>query len=254
MKNHFGIILAISILIFINLACELPSNSTETDPEVLPEIQTEVETGILFSDDFSDKNSGWSRYSDSGGITDYKKGTYRIYVSEPYWDYWATPGKNFSDVRVEVDATKVGGPDDNDIGVICRFKSANDIYRVDTTNVSYTGEDKTAMQNMDNFYFFIITSDGFYGIGKTVGAGMVNIEQEGLLTSDDIYPGRKTNHIRADCIGSKLSLYVNGILLTTVTDSDFVNGDVGLLAGTYDTTGTDIHFDNFVVYDPAIMK
>jgi hypothetical protein len=35
-----------------------------------------------------------------------------------------------------------------------------------------------------------------------------------------------------------------------VSDSDFASGDVGLLAGTYDEVGTDIHFDNFVVRKP----
>jgi hypothetical protein len=35
-----------------------------------------------------------------------------------------------------------------------------------------------------------------------------------------------------------------------VQDDTFASGDVGLLAGTYDEIGTDIHFDNFVVRAP----
>jgi hypothetical protein len=80
------------------------------------------------------------------------------------------------------------------------------------------------------------------------------IGEDKMATSDEINLGLDTNHIRADCVGSELSLYVNGKLLTSVTDTDFANGDVGLIAGTYDTAGTDIHFDNFVVYDPAVKK
>jgi hypothetical protein len=53
-----------------------------------------------------------------------------------------------------------------------------------------------------------------------------------------------------DCVGEALTLYVNGIQIASVADSDFAKGDVGLMAGTYDITGTDIHFDNFIVRQP----
>jgi hypothetical protein len=248
MTNRLCIIKAAGLLVLVGLACTLPFDSND----VVSDEQTDTDSGILFSDDFSDRHSGWDRYSDTGGITDYENGIYRIYVSEANWDYWANPGKSFTDVRVEVDATKARGPDDNDIGVICRYKSVDDFHLANITNVSYSGENKTVLDEMNHFYFFIITSDGFYGIGKTVGNDTVYIGQDELLPSDGIKTGRATNHIRADCIGPELSLYVNGVLLTTVTDSDFYNGDVGLMAGAYDTPGTDIHFDNFVVYDPAV--
>jgi hypothetical protein len=59
-----------------------------------------------------------------------------------------------------------------------------------------------------------------------------------------------TNHIRADCIQDKLSLYVNGVHLIDVIDGDLLEGNVGLIAGTWDTPGTDILFDNFLVIQP----
>ena len=58
------------------------------------------------------------------------------------------------------------------------------------------------------------------------------------------------NHIRADCIGNELTLYVNGQQVATATDSEFTGGDIGVIAGTFSTPGTDIHFDNFVVTRP----
>jgi len=62
------------------------------------------EAGILFQDDFSDSGSGWDQVSFETGVTDYADGVYRIYVNEPTVDYWANPGLNFGDVRVEVEA------------------------------------------------------------------------------------------------------------------------------------------------------
>jgi len=39
-------------------------------------------------------------------------------------------------------------------------------------------------------------------------------------------------------------------LLAEAQDTDFASGDAGLLAGTFDTAGTDILFDDFVVSAP----
>jgi len=75
------------------------------------------------------------------------------------------------------------------------------------------------------------------------------ISSDKLQPSDAIKP-TSTNHIRADCIGSKLTLYVNGTQAATATDNEYTGGDIGLLAGTFSTPGTDIHFDNFIVTKP----
>ena len=68
--------------------------------------------------------------------------------------------------------------------------------------------------------------------------------------SEKIQQGNELNVISADCIGSTLALYVNGTQLISVKDDSFSSGDVGLIAGTFDTPGTDIHFDNFIVRQP----
>ncbi len=133
---------------------------------------------------------------------------------------------NFDDVRIEVDASKAGGPEDNDFGVICRST------------------------NSKNFYFFTISSDGYYGIGKFKSGVQILIGETSMLTSDKIRRGEQINHIHADCVGSTLTLYVNGEKIRTVNDNDFRSGKVGLIAGAFDTPGTDIQFDNFSVLKP----
>jgi hypothetical protein len=63
--------------------------------------------------------------------------------------------------------------------------------------------------------------------------------------------GAATNHIRADCIGDTLTLYVNGTQVYLVTDSTFGSGGyAGLLARANGTSGVDILFSNFVVSKP----
>jgi hypothetical protein len=72
-----------------------------------------------------------------------------------------------------------------------------------------------------------------------------------MLESDYITHGAVTNHIRFDCVGSTLTLYVNGFVVDQQTDTDYTTGNVGLLAGTFKTPGTDVLFDNFYVYKPV---
>jgi hypothetical protein len=181
---------------------------------------------LLFQDDFSNPNSGWDSLHNEDGVTDYQNGQYRIFVNTTNTDVWANPGLNFTNTIIEVDATKVGGDDNNDLGVICRYKDD------------------------ENFYFFVISSDGYYGIGKLKDGQQVLIGMESMPPTDVVKQGAATNHIQAVCDGSTLRLVVNGDLLAETTDPDLTSGDAGLLAGSFEDPGTDILFDNFVVREP----
>lgn len=182
---------------------------------------------ILFQDDFSDPNSGWDRYSNEDTTADYFSGGYHIFVGPENFSAWANPYRSFTDVRIDVDARKIGGNDDNEYGVLCRY------------------------QDEDNFYAATISSDGYYGLfGRLNGGDFQMIGMESMLPSEAIRQGEETNHIRLDCIGFTLSLYVNGELLRAVQDSSLPSGDVGLYAGTFGFPQTDVLFDQFVVYAP----
>lgn len=186
-----------------------------------------ADPNLLFSDDFSNSSSGWDRVTtDSDYSADYDSGVYRMSVSTSNLDVWANPGKSYSDVSVTVEATKTGGPDDNDFGLICRYEDTS------------------------NFYFFIISSDGYYGIGQVKDGDQNLLSGDSMESSDSIKLGGATNIIRADCVGDSLSLYANGDKLSEVSNSDFRSGDVGLITGTFDEAGTEIAFDNFVVRKP----
>ena len=65
-----------------------------------------------------------------------------------------------------------------------------------------------------------------------------------------ILTGAQDNRLRADCSGSQLTVYVNNVKLASATDAEYSSGDIGLLAGSFDQTGSDIYFDNFIVYKP----
>lgn len=221
MKKKSVLILSLAlVLVFTLTACSL----TQFLPTGLTN-NAATDSNVLFEDDFSKTSSGWDKWSGDGGSTDYVDGTYQIIVNESQYDLWANPGENFTDVSVEVDAVMVGGPEDNDFGILCRYV------------------------DVENYYFGIVSSDGYYAIGTLID-GDQQIFSENMQESDAINTGYESNRIRFDCVGSTLSLYVNGTLLEQQTDSTFSSGDVGLMAGTFDTAGTQIAFDNFVVTKP----
>jgi hypothetical protein len=210
----------LSIPAFAALACVLPGGLFG-GPDCTPQ-----DSAILFQDDFS-ADCGWDRYSDQFGSVFYSGETYHIAVETSNQIYWANPGQAFGDVSVEVDAALVDGSNDNEFGVICRYSDIN------------------------NFYAVVISSDGFYAFRKIVDGGALElIGYETFIASDAIRQGRETNHIRVDCVGSTLRLYVNGVFIDEVQDGDPVSGDVGLLAGTYEIDRTEIEFDNFTVRQP----
>ena len=230
------IVLLLAFTLLLTLACSVfngPVESSDSPAESAPAEQPaaqEPASNILFQDDFSDTNSGWDRADWDSGITDYNSGTYRMLVKVPSYDIWANPGQYFDgDIRVEADGTKVAGEYDDDYGLICR----------------YSGE-----PSAPNYYYFIISSDGYAVIGKVTSGSNEYISSEKMNPTDAIKQGMATNHLQADCIGSTLTFYVNGQMVTNVSDSSFTGGDVGIIAGTFDIPSAEFSFDNLVVTRP----
>lgn len=208
--------------IFIAIATTLTACQT-----AMRWLEPEVSAGsVLFQDDFTRTTSGWDRYKDEAYSANYVDGAYQINISAPNTQAWARPHLEFNDVRIEVMATKTGGSDDNMFGVICRYQDAQ------------------------NFYFFLLSSDGYTGIGVYRGGKERLISADALHPSSQIQTGDSSNHIRADCIGTQLALYINGALATKASISNAPPGDVGLIAGAYENADVEIRFDQLSVIKP----
>jgi hypothetical protein len=179
---------------------------------------------ILYREEFEKNTTGWDRVSNQEGIMDYDSGGYRMLVKQPDFNLWSTPDKNFGDVRIEADVSRLNGPTENRTGLMCRYQHGD-------------------------YYFFIISNDGYYAIGKFIGGQTLLLGQTSMQQSDFIKKDA-VNHLRADCVGNKLTFYVNYDQVASAQDTDFKNGDVGLLAGAFAQPGVDVLFDHFVVIQP----
>ena len=97
---------------------------------------------------------------------------------------------------------------------------------------------------------FDLGNDGNYVIEKFKEGQRTMVGMHTRQQSSVIQPGGKINLIHVECIGDSLALVVNGQSLANVQDPDLIAGDVGLHAGTYDDSGTNMLFDNFGIYAP----
>ena len=225
MKFDRRFLIFLLILALSAISCQTVMSAVQTNEP--SSSSSSAPARVLFEDDFSDPSSGWDDVEDADGITGYRDGSYRIQINKPDWYFWSTPGLNYSDVIIDADATKIGGPDNNEFGLICRYKDSG------------------------NFYIFSISSDGFYGISKFINGTQSLIGSEDMNFNDKVIRlGSATNHIRASCIADSLTLEVNGQVLADFKDTDLTTGDIGLIASTFADPGTDIRFDNFVATRP----
>jgi uncharacterized protein YjbI with pentapeptide repeats len=189
--------------------------------------------GDIFHDDFSSTSTNWPRgeFQKNTGtyyVVEYFHGLYRMYSPPP--SSWVTVWNNRSgtqeDVIVEVDAQVRGdAPYGRDgWGVICRF------------------------QDSENFYLLGIGPAGSSYIYKRENSKWQSLD---LNSKDDaIRGGKKKNHLRADCLGHKLTLFVNGHKVVEAEDSTFDSGVTGLYMEDHGDHKFDVLFDNFLVSRP----
>jgi len=150
-----------------------------------------------------------------------------IKVYSPNSLYWTVNEGRYTDTQIDVDAVLLNGPSNDNFGVICRF--------VDNSN----------------FYGFLVTHDGYYGIFKMLdGQMLLSGNRTNLDFSEAIRQGGIVNHITASCSGDILKLSVNDVVLAEIQDASFKSGQIGLIAGAYDTGGVQVLFDNLLVTQP----
>ena len=214
-----------------------PISTKTEEPTALPSpSETPTSTGTptatdipntIVEDDFSNTSLWYIAKEDDYGF-EYKDGGYRIYNNILNGAIWSVRYQVYQDIRIEVDAVRLDGPEDGYYGVVCRMKNDGSDY-----------------------YALVIGNNGFFGILK-----MEEGEQEFLRTgqdSDEVInkdsDGR--NRVRGTCTGNRLVLVVNERQLLEVYDDSFTNGDVGILVGNrLGGVGMDVLFDNFSLVWP----
>ena len=193
------------------------SASLSARPETAP--------GLAYQDDFSDLCSGWGIDETSDYAYGYQDGKFFMDLPVPNVVAVSNAGLSFVDAMIEVDTAQDSTAGDNIWGVICRYL------------------------DFDNYYEFDISNDGYFAIFALLDGEFVPLQDWTPTQSIGSGDGA-TNQLAVSCVGETLSLAVNGVQLASVTDSRLTTGDIGFTAGTYETGGARITFDDLRVATP----
>jgi len=178
---------------------------------------------VLYADNFSSIDTGWPEDSTPNEAYYYQNGRYFIEIKSDDNIQPVSGGEFIQDVIIQLDARVESSSGDGDYGVLCRY------------------------QDDSNLYMFEITQDAYYAIYK-----MVNDEWYALIdyTYTPILEDVTNAVFDVACIGDTLTFAVNGAMLGEVTDDSISVGDYGFFAGTFDTGGNIVSFDNLQVSLP----
>jgi len=175
-------------------------------------------------DTFDDNRNGWFEGEEEGVYSIYiQDGAYHmvsIYQGEDVDSFvlGATTIAEFSNFDLDVDATQVEGTDNNEIAVVF------------------------GVQDLNNFYEFAISGDGYVALGRYVGGAFEFIQE--FTPSETIIQGNATNHIRLIMENGNLTAYVNGELALTSVVGEYGSGYMGFGCGPFEAPFAHCAFDN----------
>jgi len=184
------------------------------------------DVGWIIREDFSDPNAPWLKREGKNWATGIARQAYFMEVSVPNVEITSSrTWPILADVRIEADVYRHTGQ--GYFGFSCRETKAEAYYTV------------------------FVMYDGRYGFGAHR-----NNRVEFIKTGfSDLIPTKVKEpfHLRADCRGDALTLYVNGEPIDRVTVEGLGYGYAGMMVGT--TTEEDniiVFFDNLEIWGPLL--
>lgn len=208
--------------------------------------------GVLYATSFDNTPDDEWEQAEGRLSAQIENGVVRLDVGEVSGSLFTPLRWHITDFDFTVEAKAVEGPLNNGFGVIFR------------------------LADLDNYYYLLISSDGYYQLTRVVNDTARDLSQ--WILSDAIHQGLgEPNRIRVVGEGDQFRFYVNdqplpmcipndpaarstynditgecieGQMLETVTDAAIPNGRLGVMAITLDDPDVVVEFDNVVVYSP----
>jgi hypothetical protein len=205
---------------------------TSIPPSPLPpptETPVPVNLGsIILEDDFSSEQ--WGTGTDSDSAVEYANGALQMIVFAKNWFVWSTPDdQDYQDVHMEVTVINNGTDSYTAFGLMCNQQPSSD----------------------SSYYYFAITPAGQYAIAKAIDGQsdvfLTNNDQ--WATSSLISKNAASYRIGANCGQGKLTLYVDGQQIASVSDSSYRSGGVAVFtwSAEEETSTNNVSFDNFLM-------
>lgn len=195
---------------------------------------------VMFYDEFDLGDPYWYvhtiRDTDTGQVwnggrytSEFTGGKLYVVADTDYtYVYVINDGKFYTDpyanVIIDARVEKVGGPNRNNIALICRYTE-------------------------DGWYEIAITSGGLweaYRFDSGVGYSLI-----GSGGSTAINLQFAINDLTLECIDNVMTLYANGVYVGEVRDNRYREGYVGLSVSSFDLPGVEVEVDWFFVTWPG---
>jgi hypothetical protein len=229
MKSNIRIILAITCLALVALACNaLTSGGGGNNTPVSPGIPTQPSTGdVILSDDFS--SAQWGTGTDADSSVEYANSALQMIVYTKNYFVWSTPDdQDYQNVHMEVTALNNGTDSTTAFGLMCNQQAGAD----------------------SSFYYFAMTPAGEYAIAKA-SDGQSDVfltNNDEWAPSDLIAKDAASYHVGADCGNGTLTLYVDGQQIASISDASYTGGGVALFTWSgEEASATDVSFDDFLM-------
>jgi serine/threonine protein kinase len=188
---------------------------------------TVINTGeVLLEDDFSG-DSNWGTLTGANSAVEYENNTLNMRVFRENFVVWSTPNdENYGNVHMEVTVMSNDTDPTTAFGFVC------------------AQQPKTW-----SFYYLAATPGGQYAIIKaTDGEPDVFLTGDGKWVYSDLIADQASYRVSADCGNGRLTLYVDGRQVASVTDNTYGTGHVGLFTWSgNEATSADVNFDDFLL-------
>jgi hypothetical protein len=227
-----GVALMVSSLQGSSTPTGLPPTETVTSipPTSAPQSTatiTVINTGeVLLEDNFSG-DSNWGTLTGANSAVEYESNTLNMRVFRENFVVWTTPNdENYGNVHMEVTVMSKDTDPTTAFGFIC-----------------------AQQPKQWSFYYLAATPGGQYAIIKaTDGEPDVFLTGDGKWVYSDLIADQTSYRVSADCGNGRLTLYVDGRQIASVTDNTYGTGHVGLFTWSGNkATSADVNFDDFLL-------
>jgi hypothetical protein len=206
-----AIVLSLAAILCVCGACMLAALGPPMLGMPVP-IPHALPLGVQMDDNFSSKQdsekNGWAFTSAPYTAVTWSPGKLTQLVTGKEQTYTSWAGSTYRDVAVEVEAQPTSDPSVVSVAYGITF-----------------GLDEKTMQTM---YNFTVTPRGEYFLRKWVGGKVVVPMLVDVTLSAYILPRPSSNRLGVITEGSRISLYINGKLVQTITDDSYRGGKVGV--------------------------
>ena len=194
------------------------------DRLTLREVVYQPSSTVIFTDDFTDPESGWPSVSEDAVLSGYHPPDYyHVQSSEPNHRSLAFFGGNLADFTMEADIF---------------------VDNTDTDEGDFLYGLVARRQGDDYYAFLLSPQSGEWQVVKQSSAG-----SELLATGNEpSVQGLSTiNRLRVDAAGNNLIFHANGRPLVVIDDNSYAEGEIGFIVETLDQPLAHIHYDTFTL-------